>query len=192
VLSNWEQLRRLGAGFWLRSTQVLASIAERLAKQQFAARRNADDCALLYCALGKRTVLQVRTGCPVPGHLCRALFLVAVCMGVRCRSSTWEKTENWTDWVPQAGRVGLKRWHTTHPLLQGLYRSTQNRKLSEFLARDFEQEQHRQAAQARRQQELRKAACPGLCSSHLPWIGVMLLCRLCCTRFCHRASVKSN
>ncbi|KAL4433701.1 hypothetical protein ABPG75_000142 [Micractinium tetrahymenae] len=87
AVSSWEQLRQLGAGFWLRDPRALASIAERLAKQQFAARRNADDCALLYCALGRRTVLQ------------------------------------------------------------GLYRSTQNRKLAEFLARDFGQEQHQQAAQ---------------------------------------------
>ena len=56
---SWEQLRRLGAGFWLRDAGLLAGLAERLAKQQFAARRNADDCALLYCALGKRSVLQV-------------------------------------------------------------------------------------------------------------------------------------
>lgn len=34
-------------------------LAERLAKAQFAARRNPDDCALLYCALGKKSVLQV-------------------------------------------------------------------------------------------------------------------------------------
>lgn len=86
-MSSWVQLRQLGAGFWLRDTRMLASLAERLAKQQFAARRNADDCALLYCALGKRSVLQ------------------------------------------------------------GLYRSTQNRKLSDFLSRDFREEQHQQAAQ---------------------------------------------
>jgi hypothetical protein len=58
-LPTWGQLRRMGAGFWLREQAVLTSIAERLAKQQFAARRNADDCALLYCALGRRSVLQV-------------------------------------------------------------------------------------------------------------------------------------
>lgn len=56
---TWEQLRRLGAGFWLRDPGLLAATAEQLAKQQFAARRSADDCALLYCALGKRSVLQV-------------------------------------------------------------------------------------------------------------------------------------
>lgn len=58
-LPTWGQLRRMGAGFWLRQQPVLTSIAERLAKQQFATRRNADDCALLYCALGRRSVLQV-------------------------------------------------------------------------------------------------------------------------------------
>ena len=58
-LPSWGQLRRMGAGFWLREQAVLTGIAERLAKQQFAARRNADDCALLYCALGRRSVLQV-------------------------------------------------------------------------------------------------------------------------------------
>ncbi len=59
---TWPQLRSLGAGFWLRDYRLLAALAERLAKQQFAARRNADDCALLYCALGKRSVLQVCAG----------------------------------------------------------------------------------------------------------------------------------
>ncbi len=58
-ITGWQQLRQLGAGFWLREPRALAGIAERLAKQQFAARRTADDCALLYCALGKRSVLQV-------------------------------------------------------------------------------------------------------------------------------------
>ena len=60
---TWPQLRCLGAGFWLRDFGLLATLAERLAKQQFAARRNADDCALLYCALGKRSVLQVSCPC---------------------------------------------------------------------------------------------------------------------------------
>lgn len=59
-LPTWPQLRQLGVGFWLRDQQFLASTMEKLAKQQFAERRNADDCALLYCALGKRSVLQVR------------------------------------------------------------------------------------------------------------------------------------
>jgi hypothetical protein len=65
-LPTWAQLRQLGVGFWLRDPKLLASTAEQLAKQQFAERRCADDCALLYCALGKRSVLQVRfsAGCP--------------------------------------------------------------------------------------------------------------------------------
>lgn len=64
-LPTWAQLRQLGAGLWLRDPKLLASTAEQLAKQQFAERRCADDCALLYCALAKRSVLQVRVsvGC---------------------------------------------------------------------------------------------------------------------------------
>lgn len=77
VLSSWAQLQQLGAGFWLRDSHVLTSMAERLAKQQFAVRRNADDCALLYCALGKRSVLQVCS--QITGQLtacCRHVSLV--------------------------------------------------------------------------------------------------------------------
>ena len=58
-LPTWAQLRHLGAGFWLRDHDTLARTVDQLAKQQFAARRNADECALLYCALGRRSVLQV-------------------------------------------------------------------------------------------------------------------------------------
>ncbi len=58
--ASWEALRALGAGFWLTDPDLAHSVAERLAKAQFAARRSADDCALLYCALGKTAVLQVR------------------------------------------------------------------------------------------------------------------------------------
>lgn len=119
---TWEQLRHLGAGFWLRDHQLLAGMAERMAKQQFATRRNADDCALLYCALGKRSVLQVRQPQRPAAHH------AAGCMP-GC------------SFPAQSGRAARA--------LQGLYRSTQNRKLSEFLARDFDQELHRQAAQVR-------------------------------------------
>lgn len=56
---TWEVLRGLGAGFWLADAGQAREVAERLAKAQFAASRNADDCALLYCAMGKKSVLQV-------------------------------------------------------------------------------------------------------------------------------------
>lgn len=72
----------MGAGFWLRDHRLLATLAERLAKQQFATRRNADDCALLHCALGKRSVLQVggrvrcnrlaAGPCALPGGWCKS------------------------------------------------------------------------------------------------------------------------
>ena len=49
---------QVGAGFWLR--EGVAERAEALAKAQFAARRDAHDCALLYLALGRRALLQAR------------------------------------------------------------------------------------------------------------------------------------
>jgi len=47
----------VGAGFWLR--EGVTEHAEALAKAQFAARRDAHDCALLYLGLGRRALLQV-------------------------------------------------------------------------------------------------------------------------------------
>ena len=83
---TWDALRDCGAGFWLRDPTLLASTAESLAKSRFAARRNPDDAALLYAALGKKSVLQ------------------------------------------------------------GLYRSTNQTRQADFLARDFSQPRHQQAA----------------------------------------------
>ncbi len=50
-----------GAGFWLTDAGAVRAQAEALAKAQFAARRDPQDCALLYIALGRRALLQVRT-----------------------------------------------------------------------------------------------------------------------------------
>lgn len=55
---TWAALRDAGAGFWLRDRSLLISTAESLAKARFAAHRNPDDAALLYAALGKKSVLQ--------------------------------------------------------------------------------------------------------------------------------------
>ena len=52
-------MRAAGAGLWLPPGPLLRATAEHLAKAQFAAKRRPDDCALLYCALGKKAVLQV-------------------------------------------------------------------------------------------------------------------------------------
>lgn len=49
-----------GAGFWMTDHRLVRQQADALAKAQFAARRNPHDCALLYVALGKKTLLQVK------------------------------------------------------------------------------------------------------------------------------------
>jgi hypothetical protein len=49
-----------GAGFWLTDAGAVRAQAEALAKAQFAARRDPQDCALLYIALGRRPLLQAR------------------------------------------------------------------------------------------------------------------------------------
>ncbi len=48
-----------GVGFWLTEPKQVRQLAEQLAKAQFAARRDPHDCALMYIALGKKTLLQV-------------------------------------------------------------------------------------------------------------------------------------
>lgn len=47
-----------GVGFWLTDAGAVRAQAEALAKAQFAARRDPQDCALLYIALGRRALLQ--------------------------------------------------------------------------------------------------------------------------------------
>lgn len=49
----------MGAGFWLTELQLLRAKAEELAKAQYARRKNAEDAALMYMALGKKPLLQV-------------------------------------------------------------------------------------------------------------------------------------
>jgi len=55
---TWSALRAIGVGFWVHDRALLASTAEALAKSRFAVKRNPDDAALLYAALGKKSVLQ--------------------------------------------------------------------------------------------------------------------------------------
>jgi len=55
---TWPALRAIGVGFWIHSRALLASTAEALAKSRFAVKRNPDDAALFYAALGKKNVLQ--------------------------------------------------------------------------------------------------------------------------------------
>ena len=51
---------RVGAGFWLTDEALLRAKAEELAKAQYAARKDPADAALMYVALGKKLLLQVR------------------------------------------------------------------------------------------------------------------------------------
>jgi hypothetical protein len=50
-----------GVGFWLADRCAVHKLALDLAKAQFAARRDPHDCALMYIALGKKSLLQVGT-----------------------------------------------------------------------------------------------------------------------------------
>ena len=52
-------LLQAGVGFWLTEPKQVRQLAEKLAKAQFAAKRDPHDCALMYIALGKKTLLQV-------------------------------------------------------------------------------------------------------------------------------------
>lgn len=78
---TWPALRAAGCGLWLTDAKVLRSTAEALAKAQFAERRDAHDCALMYLALGRRSLLQVyppppvQHVCPHFHHFPRSLYL---------------------------------------------------------------------------------------------------------------------
>lgn len=57
-LASWPALRAVGAGFWLTDSTAIRTAAEQVAKGQFAARNDPCDCALMYMALGSRSLLQ--------------------------------------------------------------------------------------------------------------------------------------
>uniref|UniRef100_A0AC35UGC9 Rav1p_C domain-containing protein n=1 Tax=Rhabditophanes sp. KR3021 TaxID=114890 RepID=A0AC35UGC9_9BILA len=54
---TWEEVKFYGIGFWLKSTTILKSICEKLAKNQFQAKHNPLDAALYYLILGKKNML---------------------------------------------------------------------------------------------------------------------------------------
>eukprot|EP00808_Paulinella_micropora_P006197 g37828.t1 len=54
---TWSLLRALGVGYWLRDVSLLEKLALRLAKEQYLARKNPNDCALLYLATGQKSML---------------------------------------------------------------------------------------------------------------------------------------
>lgn len=55
--SLWPELRALGVGFWFTDAVPLKKKMEKVARLQFMASRDAKDCALLYIALERRTIL---------------------------------------------------------------------------------------------------------------------------------------
>ena len=55
---NWASLRALGVGFWLPQGDALNKVLETAAKAHFTKRKEPEDCALLYIALGKKKQLQ--------------------------------------------------------------------------------------------------------------------------------------
>ena len=76
--NDWPALRALGAGFWLPQGDPLRAALDAAAKVQFARRKDPQDCALLFVALGKKGQLQglykAVPACPgqVPRCLCRS------------------------------------------------------------------------------------------------------------------------
>ena len=148
---------QVGAGFWLR--EGVAERAEALAKAQFAARRDAHDCALLYLALGRRALLQVNThtqprasrrACPMDcaGYLPTATAQrhggsLRHMWGAPVAMPSMDALHWGSIWLRcrppcmkrQRAKGNLQS--TTAMPLQGLFRSTGQAKLAKFLARDF-------------------------------------------------------
>ncbi|EDV26441.1 uncharacterized protein TRIADDRAFT_54433 [Trichoplax adhaerens] len=54
---SWEELRMVGAGWWIRSNDLLRRCVEKVARTQFNANQNPLDCALLYLAMKKKSLI---------------------------------------------------------------------------------------------------------------------------------------
>ena len=55
---DWPALRSLGTGIWLPNGETLRQLIDGAAKAHFVRRKDPQECALLYLALGKKTQLQ--------------------------------------------------------------------------------------------------------------------------------------
>ena len=73
-------------------------LAEQLAKAQFAAKRNPHDCALLYVAMGKKTLLQVCRSNYSP-KAC-VWFEDSPCTSLRTHEAAIQKEYMGTHWMP--------------------------------------------------------------------------------------------
>ena len=54
----WEELKSVGAGWWVKSTVALKNLIEIVCKTKFQVTKNPLDCALFYLAMKKKTLLQ--------------------------------------------------------------------------------------------------------------------------------------
>jgi hypothetical protein len=56
--ATWDDVRSIGLCVWCTNTTVLRQVTENLAKVTFKQTKNAEDCAIYYIALGKKSALQ--------------------------------------------------------------------------------------------------------------------------------------
>lgn len=54
---SWEEVEAAGVAFWLRDTNLLRQLAEKVARGQYQQTRDATECALMYCVARKVTLL---------------------------------------------------------------------------------------------------------------------------------------
>ena len=79
---DWQALRALGAGFWLPQGDSLRAALDTAAKVQFACRKDPQDCALLFVALGKKGQLQGLYKAVLACSRCRVAGATAHCAGL--------------------------------------------------------------------------------------------------------------
>ncbi|KAN0040986.1 hypothetical protein ACTFIV_003522 [Dictyostelium citrinum] len=54
---DWEALKQIGAGLWIKSPSTLRNVVEKLAKTTYILKRDPRECSLYYLALGKKGAL---------------------------------------------------------------------------------------------------------------------------------------
>ncbi|EDR41063.1 WD-40 repeat-containing protein [Dictyostelium discoideum AX4] len=54
---DWDALKQIGAGLWIKSPSTLINVVEKLAKTTYIQRRDPRECSLYYLALGKKGAL---------------------------------------------------------------------------------------------------------------------------------------
>eukprot|EP01132_Coremiostelium_polycephalum_P008619 gene8619-10609_t len=54
---DWEALRQIGAGLWIKSPSTLRNVVEKLAKTTYLVKKDPSDCSLYYLALKKKGAL---------------------------------------------------------------------------------------------------------------------------------------